>query len=74
MNHNNGNGNVNGVFNPPTDRQASSPIELRSENSLSRKRHRDSSTDEEDTPKRRQQDDYTPNFKKRQPKVADAYR
>lgn len=74
VNHSNGSGNVNEVFSPPTDAQASSPNELRSENSLSRKRHRDSSSDEEDTPKRRQQDDYTPKFKKRQPKVDDAYR
>lgn len=71
VDHSNGNGN--GFFTPPTDGQALSPTELRSEKSLSRKRHRDSSSDEEDAPKRRQEDDYTPKLKKRQPKVAEAY-
>ena len=76
VDHSNGHSinNSNGFFTPPTDRQASSPIELRSEKSLNRKRYRDSSSDEEDAPKRRQEDDYTPNFKRRQPKVAEAYR
>ena len=72
VDHSNGVGN--GVFSPPTDGQASSPTETRSEKSLGRKRHRDSSSDEEDTMKRRQEDDYTPKLKKRQPKVAAAYR
>lgn len=73
IDHSNSNSNGNGVFSPATDGQAPSPIELRSEKSLSRKRHRDSSFDEEDTPKRRQEDDYTPKLKKRQPRVAEAY-
>ena len=68
------NGNSNGFFSPSTDGQAPSPIETRSEKSHSRKRYRDSPSDEEDTPKRRQEDDYTPKLKKRQPKVAEAYR
>lgn len=74
VDHSNSNGNVNGYFSPATDGQAPSPIELRSEKSLSRKRHRGSSFGEEDTPKRRQEDDFTPKLKKRQPKVAEAYR
>ena len=65
---------VNGIFSPPTDGQASSPTETRSEKSLGRKRPRDSSSDEEDTLRRRQEDDYTPKLRKRQPKVAAAYR
>ena len=68
------NGNSNGLFSPSTDVQAPSPIEIRSEKSGSRKRHRESPTDEDETPKRRQDDDYTPKHKKRQPKVAEAYR
>lgn len=74
VDHSNGNDNGNGFLSPPTDGQAPSPIELRSEKSHSRKRHRDSSSDGEETPKRRQEDDYTPKLKKRQPKVAEAYR
>lgn len=74
VNHGDGNGNGNGFFNPPAGGQVPSPIESRSEKSLSHKRHRDSTSDEEDTPKRRQEDDYTPKLKKRQPKVAEAYR
>lgn len=80
VDHNNGNGNGNdngngnGFFGPPTDGQAPSPIESRSEKSHSRKRHRDSSSGGEENPKRRQEDDYKPKLKKRQPKVAEAYR
>ena len=73
VDHSNG-GNGTGYFSSPTDGQGPSPIELRSEKSLSRKRHRESLSDEEDTPKRRQEDDFTPKLKKRQPKVAPAYR
>lgn len=68
------NGNSNGFFSPSTDGQALSPIETRSDMSHSRKRYRDSPSDEEDTLKRRQEDDYAPKLKKRQPKVAEAYR
>ena len=36
--------------------------------------HRDSSEDERENERRRQADDYTPKLKRRQPKVAEAYR
>lgn len=54
-----------------------SPIKLRSERVNVRKRdydHRDSSEDERENERRRQEDDYTPKLKRRQPKVAEAYR
>lgn len=54
-----------------------SPIKLRSERVNIRKRdydHRDSSEDERENERRRQEDDYTPKLKRRQPKVAEAYR
>lgn len=44
-----------------------------SDHSGSRKRYYSSSSDESDTP-RRQEDDVTPKLKRRQPKVAEAYR
>ncbi|KAA6409499.1 MAG: hypothetical protein FRX48_07053 [Lasallia pustulata] len=53
-----------------------SPIKLRSERVNVRKRdydHRDSSEDERENERRRQEDDYTPKLKRRQPKVAEAY-
>ena len=54
----------------------SSPIKAHSERLNGRKReydHRDSS-DEGEAPGRRQVDDFTPKLKRRQPKVAEAYR
>ena len=56
--------------------QIQSPTEFRLEKSGSRKRsfaRRDSSS-EDDVPARRQEDDITPRMKRRQPKVAEAYR
>lgn len=73
VDHSNGNGNADGLLSVSTDGQVPSPIESRSEKSVSRKRNRDSSSDEADHPKRRQEDDYMPKLKKRQPKVAAAY-
>lgn len=59
------------------DGNGASPIQYQSERSLSRKRSYDqreeSSSEEGDSP-RRQEDDITPKHKKRQPKVAAAYR
>jgi hypothetical protein len=58
------------------DGVSSSPSKIRSERYNGRKReydHRDSS-DENETPGRRQVDDVTPKLKRRQPKVAEAYR
>lgn len=55
---------------------SSSPTKIRSERLTGRKReydHRDSS-DESETLGRRQADDVTPKLKRRQPKVAEAYR
>lgn len=54
----------------------SSPVKVHSERLNGRKReydHRDSS-DEDEAPGRRQVDDFTPKLKRRQPKVAEAYR
>ena len=53
-----------------------SPVKLRSERAYLRRREstRDESSEEEDTPGRRQADDVTPKLKRRQPKVAAAYR
>jgi len=68
---------TNGHSDYGADGQIQSPVGSRSEKSMSRKRsfaRRDSPSDEEDTPARRQQDDITPKLKKRQPKVAEAYR
>ena len=56
--------------------QYHSPIKIHSERLNGRKReydHRDSS-DEGEAPGRRQIDDFTPKLKRRQPKVAEAYR
>lgn len=66
----------NGHFNYGVDEQVTSPIECRSERTGSRKRsytRRDSASDEEETPARRQEDDITPKYKRRQPKVEAAY-
>lgn len=60
---------VNGVSRPP--------VKLRSERSYDRKRDfddRDSSSDDQSNERRRQVDDVTPKLKRRQPKVAAAYR
>lgn len=68
---------TNGHASYVADGQMQSPIESRSEKSGSQKRsfaRRDSSSDEEETPARRQEDDVTPKLKRRQPKVAEAYR
>lgn len=54
-----------------------SPAQLRSEKSFSLKGsydRRDSISDEEETPARRQEDDVTHKLKRRQPQVAEAYR
>ena len=66
----------NGLFNYGVDEQVKSPIEFRSERTGSRKRsytRRDSASDQEETPARRQEDDITPKYKRRQPKVEAAY-
>lgn len=52
-------------------------VKLRSESSANRKRIydcRDSSSSEDESEGRRQEDDVTPKHKRRQPKVAEAYR
>lgn len=59
------------------DGQAPSPIRFRYENLGNRKRsydQRDSSSDEDESEGRRQEDDFTPKYKRSQPKVAEAYR
>ena len=69
-------GHLNGNAKPSANGQIASPSQIRSEKANGRKRdyeHRGSS-DEDDAPKRRQADDVTPKLKKRQPKVAAAYR
>ena len=66
-------GNGSSEYGP--DAQYTSPPELRSERSGSRKRsytRRDSASDEE-TPSRRQEDDSAPKHKRRAPKVQEAY-
>lgn len=59
-----------------TDGLSSSPSKIRSERFNGRKREYDhrGSSDENETPGRRQVDDVTPKLKRRQPKVAEAYR
>lgn len=67
----------NGYRRYSADGHPVSPIKLRSERVNVRKRdydHRDSSEDERENERRRQEDDYTPKLKRRQPKVAEAYR
>ncbi|KAL2044453.1 hypothetical protein N7G274_003158 [Stereocaulon virgatum] len=66
----------NGHFNYGLDEHVTSPIEIRLERTGSHKRsysRRDSVSDEEETPARRQEDDITPKYKRRQPKVEAAY-
>lgn len=68
--------NGNGYGRYPADGQSQSPIKIRSERSVGRKREYDNrdSSDEDETPRRRQADDVTPKLKRRQPKVDAAYR
>ena len=58
--------------------QSQSPVKLKSERSYDRKRSRDQKDDddydEQNKERRRQHDDVTPKLKRRQPKVAEAYR
>ena len=73
----NGTNNGNGYYNSGPDGEVISPNESRRGNLASRKRshhHRDSISDDDDAPARRQEDDVTPKLKRRQPKVAAAYR
>jgi len=67
----------NGYQNTEPIGEILSPDDPRHQHQTSRKRshnHRDSSSEEEDAPARRQEDDVTPKLKRRQPKVAAAYR
>ena len=67
----------NGYYSTGPDGEMLSPDQSRYENARGRKRshnRRDSSSDEDDVPARRQEDDVTPKLKRRQPKVAAAYR
>lgn len=68
--------NGNGYGRYPTDGHSQSPVKIRSERSVGRKREYDNrdSSDEDETPGRRQADDVTPKLKRRQPKVDAAYR
>ena len=73
----NGTNNGNGHYNSGPDGEVISPDESRGGNLANRKRshhHRGSFSDDDDAPARRQEDDVTPKFKRRQPKVAAAYR
>ena len=73
----NGADHLNGNHSTGPDGETLSPDDLRYEDSRNRKRsytRRDSSSDEDDAPARRQEDDFTPKLKRRQPKVAAAYR
>ncbi len=58
------------------DAPVAASLKLRSERSYVRRKEssRDDSSDEQETPGRRQADDVTPKLKRRQPKVAAAYR
>ncbi|KAL6719291.1 hypothetical protein ACLMJK_003530 [Lecanora helva] len=72
----NGTAYGNGHHNTGLDGGAISPNESRYHESTARKRsytRRDSSSDEEDTRARRQEDDFTPKLKRRQPQVNAAY-
>lgn len=66
-----------GYYNSGTDAEILSPKEAPYSQSSIRKRsynRRDSSSSDGDTPTRRQEDEVTPKLKRRQPKVAAAYR
>ncbi|KAK4695920.1 hypothetical protein P7C71_g1923, partial [Lecanoromycetidae sp. Uapishka_2] len=72
----NGTQHDNAHSNDTTQEYNQSPNDSRLATLGSRKRsfaHRGSSSDDEDTPARRQEDDVTPKLKRRQPKVAEAY-
>lgn len=66
----------NGPGRYTADGQPLTPSKVRSERLNGRKREYDSrdSSDESETPRRRQVDDVTPKLKRRQPKVDAAYR
>lgn len=68
--------NRNGYGRFTTPGHSMSPTRVRSERANGRKREYDNreSSDESETPGRRQADDVTPKLKRRQPKVAEAYR
>ena len=71
----NGNGAIHGQYTPES--LIRSPIKLRTKRSYSQRmeyKMRDESSDEDETARRRQADDVTPKLKRRQPKVAEAYR
>ena len=71
------NGNGASYHQYPPDDYVTSPVRLRTERSYSHKReygNREESPDEDETIRRRQADDVTPKRKRRQPKVADAYK
>lgn len=72
INLENGNGHVRYA----TDGHPATPNKMKLERSNGRKREYDSrdSSDESETPRRRQADDVTPKLKRRQPKVDAAYR
>lgn len=68
---------INGYNGFPADGKLYSPVKIRSERVVVRKREydaRDSSDDERGKERKRQVDDVTPKLKRRQPKVAAAYR
>ena len=71
----NGNGVLGSHYTPES--LARSPLKLRTERSYSQRMEykiREDSSDEDETARRRQADDVTPKLKRRQPKVAEAYR
>ena len=71
------NGNGASYHQYPPDDYNTAPVRLRTERSYSHKReygNREESPDEDETIRRRQADDVTPKRKRRQPKVADAYK
>lgn len=72
INLENGNGHVRYIV----DGHPTTPNKMKLERSNGRKREYDSrdSSDESETPRRRQADDVTPKLKRRQPKVDAAYR
>ena len=75
--HANGLDSGNGYHITGPDGEVFSPDQPRYEDARGHKRshnRRDSFSDEDDAPARRQEDDVTPKFKRRQPKVAAAYR
>ena len=59
---------------PYQSEHSNSTSRFRSDQPAGRKRNYESSSDESDAPPRRQEDDVTPKLKRRQPKVAEAYR